>query len=649
MSEKNQRSMAEDKRLDEATLKNENPEKLSLKEVDLIIHDLKVHQIELEMQNEELKRLHAELDDSKRRYFDIYDLAPVGYLIVSEKGLILESNLTAATMLRHSRTDLLKQRVAQSIDKVDQDIYYLLIHKLLASFMPQECELHMIRSDGTTFWAHIKATVARAAGISTCRLILSDINARKQTEQTLVASETKYKSLVMSMDQGLALHEIILDTNGKPKECIFIDINESYTRLFGITREMCIGKQIKEVMPLVEQYWIDIFTKVALTGEPSYYENYFETTGRYYSTYAYSPNKNQFAVLISDIDERIQRTEQINYLNYHDQLTGLYNRRFYEEEINRLDSARNLPLTLVMGDLNGLKLINDSFGHKIGDEMLKKIATAITEGCRADDITARIGGDEFIIILPETDPVAAEKVIDRINTCASKQKVAALNISISFGYETKTIMTQKIEDIFKGAEDHMYRHKLYESASIKNKMIGLIMNTLYEKNPREQLHSKRVSEICTSIAQRMDFNHDDLLQIKIAGLMHDIGKIGIDENVLNSEGKLNAAEWAEIKRHPEVSYRILSSCNEFSEIANFALEHHERWDGSGYPKGLKGAEISVPARIIAIADAFDAMTGERTYKDVISDQDAFQEIKRCAGTQFDPEIAKIFIRDHFKF
>ena len=585
-----------------------------------------------------------ELDYAKARYFDLYDLAPEGYLVVAENDQILQANLTAANMVGDTRTNLLKQRLFAYIHKDDQDSYYLHRRKLFETLTPKECELRMKKNDGTIFWGHLKATVGVDEGASICRLILSDITDRKQMELALVESEEKFKSLVMSMDQGLAMHEIILDVDGKPIDYVFIEIYESYSRLVGLTREMCIGKRVKEVMPLVEQYWIDTFGKVALTGESCYYENYFETTGRYYSTYSYSPKKNQFAVLVSDITERTFREKEINYLNYHDQLTGLYNRRFYEEELERLDTARNLPLTIAMGDLNGLKLVNDSFGHRIGDELLKKVAEIIKRGCRADDIIARVGGDEFVIILPNTDSSEAEKVIARINKFAIGEKVNKIKVSISFGYETKTDKKQKIEDIFKGAEDHMYRHKLYESNSIKSKTIDLIMNTLYEKNHRELLHSKRVSEICEYIAKGMNLSIDDVSQIKLAGLMHDIGKIGIDEKVLNSTGKLDDLEYKEIKRHPEISWRILSSCNEFSEIADFVLGHHERWDGQGYPKGLKAEAISLPARIICIADAYDAMTSVRTYKEILSEREAIEEIKRCAGKQFDPEIAKLFAK-----
>jgi len=346
---------------------------------------------------------------------------------------------------------------------------------------------------------------------------------------------------------------------------------------------------------------------------------------------------------IQDITEYKKAEEEILYLGYHDQLTGLYNRRFYEEELKRLDTERNLPMTIAMGDVNGLKLINDSFGHAMGDELLKKAAEVIKKGCRADDIIARLGGDEFVIILPKTDAFKTEQIIKRIKDLSLKEKVGSIDISITFGHETKDNKEENIQEIFKNTEDHMYRHKLSESSSMKSKTIDLIMNTLFEKNNREMLHSKRISEICEDIATKMNFNKDDINQIRIAGLMHDIGKIGIDGKILNKTQKLSSDEWKEIERHSEIGYRILSSVNEFSEIAEHVLEHHEKWNGKGYPRGLKGEEISLQARIIAVADAFDAMTRDRTYSKALSEEEAINEIRRCSGTQFDPEIAGVFV------
>jgi diguanylate cyclase (GGDEF)-like protein/putative nucleotidyltransferase with HDIG domain len=320
----------------------------------------------------------------------------------------------------------------------------------------------------------------------------------------------------------------------------------------------------------------------------------------------------------------------------------LYNRRFFEEELKRYDVPRNYPLSIAMGDVNGLKLINDSFGHTIGDEVLKRSAELIKNACRDDDIIARLGGDEFVVLLPKADAKDVEVLIKRIQESLVDETIEGMPLSISFGQATKTKEEENLSEMLKEAEDHMYRHKLYESTGARSKTVNLIINTLYAKNYREMLHSQRVSALSESIATSLGYSIDEVKQIKTAGLMHDIGKIGIEDKILNKTEQLNQNEWDEIKKHCEIGYRILSSVSEFSEIADFVLEHQERWDGTGYPRGLKGNQISKEARIIAVADSFDAMTGERTYGRSYSVQEAIDELYRCSGTQFDPEIVKAF-------
>lgn len=473
--------------------------------------------------------------------------------------------------------------------------------------------------------------------------MLVDFTERHQTELALKESEERHRLLITQMSQGLAVHEVLFDKSGSPVDFLYLDANDSYEKLVGLNRQEIIGKTALEIKPEMDKKWIKKFGQVAMTGQPITFEHYDKYVDKYFEMVAYSPRFKQFAVIISDVTDRIQAEKEIRYLSYHDYLTGLYNRRFYEEELKRLDMPENLPITLIMADVNGLKLINDSFGHVMGDELLKKSARLIKEAIPENNIVARLGGDEFIVILPRTDIFQAVDIINDLKAKTANQKIGAFEISISFGYEIKEMEDQDIQDIFKRAEDDMYRHKLYESASIKNKTIELIMNTLYEKSSREMLHSRRVSELCRSIAVEMNLSKDAVNQIGTAGLMHDIGKMGIDERILNKLGHLDFEEWQEMQRHPEIGYRILSSSNEFSEMSKYVYQHHERWDGKGYPKKLKQEEISIQARIIGVADAYDAMTGDRTYRKGLTPTEAVSELKRNAGTQFDPAVTRIFV------
>jgi len=461
-SGKELRSNAEAMAKERESLLPKDLSNISPEEMQDMIHDLTVHQIELEMQNEEMVRLQVELNESRTRYFDIYDMAPVGYLIISEHGIVLETNLTAAKLLGVDRRDLVDHRISPFVLKEDQYRYYTLRKALFDSGKPQECELRILKRDGSVFWGHITSAVVESSGMRTVRLVLSDISHRKADEQELVQSEERYRLLIASMNQGLALLKIITDAGGVPVDFVFLDINESFTRIFEFTKEEALDKRVNEIMPQVSQQLMDIFKNIALTGEQDSIETYSGSGGKFYSLYAYTPQQNQFAVLVTDITGRIAKENRITYLSYHDQLTGLYNRRFYEEEILRLDTERDMPLSIAMGDVNGLKLINDSFGHMAGDELLKITAEILKEGCRADDIIARLGGDEFVIILPGTDSVETQTVIERIQNLTQKVKVNDVVLSISFGYETKTKMEQKIPDIFKSAENRMYHNKLKE-------------------------------------------------------------------------------------------------------------------------------------------------------------------------------------------
>ncbi len=351
------------------------------------------------------------------------------------------------------------------------------------------------------------------------------------------------------------------------------------------------------------------------------------------------------AVLVfRDFSEKKEKRKEIEYLSYCDHMTGLYNRRFLEEELARLDHERNLPFSFVFADINGLKTINDAFGHAAGDVLIQEVATGFKEECRADDIIARTGGDEFVILLPKTDTDSANQMLKRIKNSLEQKMIMDVNISISFGVDTKTSLNQDAQKVLKKAEDLMYQKKIIESASKRSAVIRSIHNTLLIKSPREAAHSNRVSTICVDIAKAYGVDEDIVNELKIAGELHDIGKIAIDEAILDKGDKLTEEEWVQITHHPETGYRLLSTSSEYYSIAEYILAHHERWDGTGYPQRLKGDKISWGARVIAIADAYDAMISDRPYRKAMSVEVAVGEIKKNAGTQFDPDIVDVFIK-----
>lgn len=346
-------------------------------------------------------------------------------------------------------------------------------------------------------------------------------------------------------------------------------------------------------------------------------------------------------VVFRDCSEKKEKQEKIQYLSYHDQLTGIYNRHYFEEELLRLDVLKNLPFSIAMVDVNGLKLTNDAFGHEVGDLLLKSVANVLQYQCREDHSISRIGGDEFVVLMPNTDRIEAELLIKNIYREIEFQKVENIIVSVSIGYETKENQEQNIKEVFAKAEDYMYRKKITESQSMRNQTIKVIMQTLNEANTREKVHSERVSKICRKIGLAMQLDEEIIKELEITGLMHDIGKIAINNDILNKPGKLTETEYDEIKKHPEISYHILKSADVYTRLAEYVLAHHERWDGKGYPRAISGEEIPLVARIITVADAYEAMTGDRPYKRIFTHDQAIEELNRCAGTQFDPDIVKV--------
>lgn len=498
-------------------------------------------------------------------------------------------------------------------------------------------ELHISQSELKEANAHLKASLEE--------LISRGDELREQYE-LLAASEYNFRNLF----EGSADAIIIF------KDIGIIDCNQAAADLFGRgIKEGVLGKMVWEISTewqadgQLSEVKAEELIQLCIRNSNIRFEwTHLRGDGTLMNvevvlTSIILNGEKVFHALIRDMSERKAMVEKLEQMSYHDQLTGVYNRHYFEEELNRLNVRRNLPLTIMMGDVNGLKLVNDSFGHAFGDELLRKVAELIKKGCREDDIISRIGGDEFIVLFPQTSGIEAEEIEKRIQQMAAADNVGSLDISISFGWATKFTEDESIDEVLKKAEDYLYQKKLFESPSMRGRTIHTIIHTLHEKNKGEEQHSHRVSLLCENMGIAMGLPESKVKELKHVGLLHDIGKIAIDEQMLNKPGKLTADEWDDMARHPAIGYRILSTVNEMAEMAEYVLAHHERWDGTGYPKGLKADEIPIEARIISLADAFDAMTSDRPYRKAMSRDASIEQLLLRSGTQFDPQLVMIFV------
>ncbi|HZK70140.1 MAG TPA: HD domain-containing phosphohydrolase, partial [Clostridia bacterium] len=217
-------------------------------------------------------------------------------------------------------------------------------------------------------------------------------------------------------------------------------------------------------------------------------------------------------------------------------------------------------------------------------------------------------------------------------------------LSISLGVSTKNDRSNNLNTVLKDAEDRMYTHKLVEGKSARSTIISSLQKTLFERSSETEAHAKRMLVLASEFGSKINLTQYEMDEMQLLTLLHDVGKIGIADNILNKPDILSHEEWYEMRKHPEIGYRIAQSTSELSHIADLILTHHERWDGNGYPQGLKGESIPKLSRILSIIDTYDVMTHHRPYNEPVSEKEALDEISRCSGTQFDPKLAEIFVK-----
>ena len=464
-----------------------------------------------------------------------------------------------------------------------------------------------------------------------------DITDRKKVEEELNESERKYRLLFERSLDG------ICRTTVKGK---YLDVNQALVKMLGYKNK---EELLKIDIPT------QLYVKKSDRPGPKDRKKIFTTQLRRKDGSIIWAEINSIVIhnidgiiyyegIVRDITEKKKTEEKLKYLSFHDKLTCLYNRAYFESELDRLNTKRQLPISMIICDLNSLKLVNDAFGHEEGDKLLKRVANMIKIFFRAEDIIARWGGDEFSIILPKTQRNTAEKILNRMRKKCSNTIKDKIPLSISTGLATKEKPSQNIQSVIREAEDNMYRNKLLERDSITHSLISSLETSLFEKSHETRKHTDRLNKLAIKLGRVSNLAESELDKLSLLSTLHDIGKVAIPEEILVKKGKLTNKEWKLLKRHPVIGSNICESSPLLVHIANSILCHHEWWDGNGYPRGIKGDDIPIISRIIAIVDAYDVMTHDRAYSKAITKDKAIEELKRCSGTQFDPRLVEKFAK-----
>lgn len=511
-------------------------------------------------------------------------------------------------------------------------------------------EVRVRHNDGHWIWTLERGKVIKWSESDKPILMLGtlvDISDVVKMRETLHVEKELFKTTLLSVGDGV----IATDSNGriiimnqvaefltgwKLSETQGVAFNKIFNVIYEHSRETCedVANEVLKTGEVVEVGDIILISK---DGR----ELPIEKTA--------SPIKNSSdkitgtVIVFRDFTEKKEKQKEVEYLSFHDHLTGLYNRRYMDDALDRMDTERNLPFAIMVLDVNGLKLTNDAFGHEMGDALLTAVADIIRKSCRVDDVICRTGGDEFAILLPNTDHKTAEEIKARIISHAAETTLESVIVSVAVGYQVKETVEKSIRDVLTQADNQMYRDKMQYGKAMRNQTVETVLRNVNQKYDREKTHTERVSQYAEKIAIAMGRSEKDIEQARIAGILHDIGKIIVPAEVLNKSEPLSEDEWEEIHKHPVTSYHILKAVDEYAAFAGAVLYHHERMDGKGYPKGLKGDEIPLLSKILCVADAFESMTSDRTYRSKMSKEDAVLELRRCSGTQFDPDVVEVFI------
>ncbi|MCL4441276.1 MAG: PAS domain S-box protein [Firmicutes bacterium] len=613
----------------------------------------KIYGKTVEQLNEEIAKrelLEKSLLESEKKYRTTFEHTGSAMVVIEEDDTISMANRELERITGYSLEELVGKSWHRFVHPEDLERLrgYHAGRRRPGHSVPRQYELRTMDKSGHT--RELFCTINLIPGTSQSIGSLLDITDRKQMERALRESEEKYRLLLETIEDGF--YEVDLAGN-------LIHYNDAMAGIHELSdKDSYLGVNYRDYTDKESAARVfKAYNQVFSTGQPEKgftWEMVTRKGARKILEASITLARDSsgkptgFRGIIRDITERRQAEERLKYLSMHDVVTGLYNRTYFEQEMTRLCHSRFSPVTVICCDVDGMKLVNDTFGHKKGDDLLKAVAEVLRSPFRTSDVVARTGGDEFAILLPKTSKQAARRVLNRIKKAIENynRKGAGLPIKISMGTATGRVSREKefsCSELYRQADNDMYRQKLQNKINSRGSMVSSLMKALDDRDFLSQGHARRVFEYAQKLGVSAGLSARELTDLDLLAQYHDLGKVGISDHILFKAGPLNPKKWEEMKEHSEIGFRIARSTPELSSIADFILYHHEWWNGQGYPLGSKGQEIPLLCRVFSIADAYDAMTSDRPYRKAMTPGDALGELEKGSGTQFDPHLIKMFL------
>ncbi|MCC6159382.1 MAG: PAS domain S-box protein [Deltaproteobacteria bacterium] len=481
-----------------------------------------------------------------------------------------------------------------------------------------------------------------------------DVTERQQARQALTASEDRYRTLMESASDAIVVADAESGT--------ILDINRKAERLLGKSATDLVGRNqtVLHAEPDRERYRY-LFKAISRGEITQDVDSTIQRSDGSVVSVAISAGvsvldgRKVVLGIFHDMTER-QRIEnelreserRFRHMSYHDELTGLRNRSFFDKEMAIIDRDMETikPVSVIAIDVDGLKTVNDSYGHRSGDEVLVSTAKILTSAFSGSDIVSRVGGDEFAVILPGVDWLTAVEKGEEIKRAVAEYNRGRPNLTISLSLGVASSFPDRREsiyEIFQRADDKMYSYKLTQATSTKSRLVDILMSALAERDRNTSSHIERLVVMCSMMAERMNLDDQKKRNLILLARMHDLGKVGVPDEILFKPGKLTSEELPKMREHVIIGYNIALRSKELRHIADLVLHHHEFWNGEGYPKALAGESIPQECRILAVVDAYDAMTSDRPYHRAVGKDEAFTELRLKSGTQFDPAMVDIFV------